>query len=304
MIDEQLVQWIIDEVPAWGKGTTILWAWYAGLCVIAVLNLCLLAKFWSSINASDGYQQLMKILAIPWVFECAWRSVFPSLYLQRFVFWDTFLNSIIVDRTLAFVGELCWVSQFAFALRHTDKDIAPGGHPWVQTSGLLAIFVYVLAEAASYYNTATTNELWCAIEVVLDGISYLCMAPGAIYLLCKCPGTLYSSSAKVFLALTSVICIAYPLYNFSVDAPMYLTRYRADQAAHKHYMPFLRGLEDAATRRIPTHDVEDWKEDMTWMFLYFSFGAWSGLALMVAPRLPSSMRNESPTALAVSFVPL
>ena len=39
------------------------------------------------------------------------RSVFPSLYLQRFVFWDTPLNAILVDRTWAFVGELAYIYQ-------------------------------------------------------------------------------------------------------------------------------------------------------------------------------------------------
>jgi hypothetical protein len=66
-----------------------LYVWYAFLCAVAMLNLHLLVRRWKTVEAVAKYQETMKVLAIPWVFECAWRSVFPSLYLERFVFWDT-----------------------------------------------------------------------------------------------------------------------------------------------------------------------------------------------------------------------
>jgi len=52
----------------------------------------------------------MKLLGVPFVWNCGWRSLLPSLYLQRFVFWDTWLNSILVDRTWACIGELACTS--------------------------------------------------------------------------------------------------------------------------------------------------------------------------------------------------
>merc|ERR1712130_908086 len=57
------------------------------------------------------------------------------------------------------------------------------------------------------------------------------------------------------------------------------------------YFQFWEGLEDAAVRRIVTHRLEDWKDDMLWMILYFSFGAWFGMFLMFAPRLPNMGTN-------------
>ena len=79
--------------------------------------------------------------------------------------------------------------------------------------------------------------------------------------------------------------VLYPLYNFFIDAPMYLRRYAADQRAGKHYFGFLEGLKDAATWRVFTHEYDDWKEDMTWMVLYFFLGAAGGILLMYAPEL-------------------
>lgn len=285
-------------------GAVILWAWYVFLIVVCCCgNIIHLAYVWRKTRpADDTYSRTMQMLAVPWVINCAYRSVFPSLYLQRFVFWDTPLNGILVDRGFACVGELCWVFQTSLALRHVDKDIT-GGRLWIQASGWLAFVVYIVAEACSYYNVATTNELWCAIEVGLDGLSYLIMLPASIYLLLQCPGALTASSAKKYLAIMVPLTLLYPAYNFYIDAPMYMRRYAADQAAGKQYFSFIQGLEDAASRRIFTHNFNDWKEDMSWMVLYFSVGALWGIMQMYAPRLKSNSAKSSSTIALEYAVP-
>ena len=45
----------------------------------------------------------------------------------------------------------------------------------------------------------------------------------------------------------------------------------------KDYLPFVLGLEDAATTRVVSHKLADWDQDMLWMTFYFSTGAWSVL---------------------------
>ena len=273
----------------------ILWAWYAFLVTICFCgNLILLAYAWqkTSSSANTCYEQAMRILAVPFVINCAYRSLFPSLYLQRYVFWDTLLNGILVDRGFACVGKLCWVYQASLALRRVDRDVT-GGRAWIRLSAWLAVVIYVIAEGCSYYNVATTNELWCAIEVCVDALSYLVMFPASVYLLVKCPGAVCASSAKKFLAVMAVVLtFLYPMYNFFIDAPLYMRRYAADQAAGKHYFTFFQGLEDAATRRVFTHSYSDWKEDMSWMMLYFWFGALWGILLMFAPRFKPSAKIE------------
>merc|ERR1711998_129005 len=95
----------------------ILWIWYVLLLLISAFNIAWMTVRMRGVAAPDGYGKTMKFLAVPWVLECAWRSALPSLYLQRFVFWDTWLNAILVDRTWACVGELAWTYQMALALR-------------------------------------------------------------------------------------------------------------------------------------------------------------------------------------------
>lgn len=255
-------------------------------------------------RSNESYKGCMRCLAVPWVWECAWRSVFPSLYLQRFVVWDTFLNSIIVDRCWACCGELSWTYQIALALRHIDTEVnaaatgegndrarAATGTWWIQLSGWTAFITYVVAECISYYNVATTNEFWAAAEVVVDGVSFILMAPGAIYLCYQLRGSSWTSG-RIFCLVLAITCIAYPGYNWFVDAPMYMRRYAADEAANKTYQQFLPGLMDAATRRVVTRRTEDWKEDMTWMTCYFLFGAWSGILLMFAPTVGMTTRER------------
>ena len=93
------------------SGDKYVWAWYAFLCIVgAFFNVSYLAYTYSKTPSKDSYGAWMKNLAVPWVLECAWRSVFPSLYLQRFAFWNVWMNAIIVDR--------CWaVSGFGALLR-------------------------------------------------------------------------------------------------------------------------------------------------------------------------------------------
>ena len=285
-------------------GNTILWIWYVGMCTISVVNMSVLVYLYKHIKARTWYERIMKVLAIPWAFECAYRSFFPSLYLQRFSFWDTILNSILVDRTFAFIGEMCWVTQTALALVYVSYDVLGSRKMWIELTGVIAVLVYLLAEFTSYYNTATTNEFYAALEVILDGVSYLLMWPASIYLFCKCKDRLFESSGKAYLFVMILLCLIYPAYNFFKDAPMYMERYYEDQKNHKSYLSFWAGLKDAAVRCVPTRRYKDWSQDMGWMTAYFSVGVWSSLLMMYAPRLksPSSSSSSKQKMMAISFI--
>ena len=160
----------MEDLQWWPDGDDAeVWVWYVFMVVFCAFgNLWHLASTWRSVgHPSDAYGTAMKWLAVPWVVNCAWRSVFPSLYMERFAFWNTPLNSILLGRTFAFVGELSWVFQTCLAMRHVDKEVTKKSTCWVQLSAWSAFGVYVVAEAVSYYNTATENQYWGAVEVTL-----------------------------------------------------------------------------------------------------------------------------------------
>ena len=115
-------------------------------------------------------------------------------------------------------------------------------------------------------------------------MSFLTLWPGAVYLLRKIPGELFKSKPKIFLLVLIVIATATPIYNACIDAPMYLGRYHADEAANKTYFKFFDGLKDAAVRRHPTQKTEDWEADEFWMGIYFIAGPFTAMYVMSGPR--------------------
>jgi hypothetical protein len=282
-------------------------AWYTCLCVAGVSNLLallvLLCRPLAVDPARRRYQKLLRALAVPVVIQCAWRGFFPSLYLQRYTFWDTLLNSILLDRTLACVGELAWNTALARTIIHIDSAVSPGGTRWVQFSAAALVLIYIVAECTSYYNTATTNEYWAAIEVALDAISQVIAAPAVARLLLHMTArdgmtsstkkghvnflASQRSSATVFCALFLVNSIVFPLYNFTIEVPMYLRRYAEDRRRGKTYLPFVSGLVDAALRRVPTQRTSDWREDMFWMVAYFVGNPVAALMLANTAPTPS-----------------
>ena len=208
------------------------------------------------------------------------------------------------------MGELAWNFALAAALLHIDDATTPGGTRLVRTSAAALVATYAIAEAVSYYNTATTNELWAAIEVALDAISQMLIAPAAAVLLGACltrggSATVLAtdgekslpryggnghrvtmSSAALFCALLLANAVIFPLYNFGIDVPMYLRRYEEDTKRGKSYLPLWEGLIDAATRRVPTQRLQDWKEDMFWMVAYFVGNPIGALVLAASAPTP------------------
>ena len=86
---------------------------------------------------------------------------------------------------------------------------------------------------------------------------------------------------------------------FTIDVPMYFARWRSDTAAGSHYLPLAEESVSAATRWVVTFG-SNWRWEMLWMSLYFSFGVWISVALIRAlpacpPYPPSTSWRQSLT---------
>lgn len=296
--------------PPVGTPDPMVARWHRLLVGASCVNIALYAYFLAfkrlPPTADPARRTLQKkayVLAAPMVVQCAWRSVFPSLYLQRFTFYDTPLNSIMVDRTLACAGELSWNAALVTCLVHVDTELT-GGRPWVRRSAWALFLTYVAAECFSYYNTATTNELWAAIEVGADALSQVLCLPAALAIAVElgCRGRLRTSGGLLAVGFCAQALVL-SLYNAFIDVPMYMNRYRADQAAGKTYFKFVPGLVDDATRRVPTQSLDDWHDDMFWMVAYFVFNPIGSILLTAAPTILSTVGARSAKgSLAVTVV--
>jgi hypothetical protein len=85
----------------------------------------------------------------------------------------------------------------------------------------------------------------------------------------------------VRLALGAVVAgiASYCLFMVTVDVPMYLARWQAQEASGHNLLGLVSGLRDIATHWIVTYDIARWRHEIPWMSLYFSVAVWMSLAL-------------------------
>lgn len=276
------------------------WVWWGSMVLIAIFNCVFFACVCHNQKPSDDpetrrYQAACKWLAVPFVFECAYRSVFPSTYNARDTFFDTPFNCVFLDRSLAAVGEVCWIIQFAIILCHIRKQV--NACKCVDFFACLMVLFAVGGEVCSDTGTFTTN---CIFEVFEATQWALLMFIGGItagYLLCKSCHIPWAQgkSAKVFLSLMFLQTFIYVPYMVISNIPMYYHRYQKDQAAHKHYLGLWDGFLDSIETRHPTRQWKGmWENEWLWMSAYFSFAVWSSIFSIYAPRFTGRANQVYP----------
>ena len=110
--------------------------------------------------STQEYDQAMKWLGLPFLFQAAWRSFFPVIFNLRIVYWDIWLSSAFICRGLATVGEVAWVTQIAWGLLRANQEIKTlsgsrgkltyieGAINWI---GLFSVLLAIAAEICSFY---------------------------------------------------------------------------------------------------------------------------------------------------------
>jgi hypothetical protein len=97
---------------------------------------------------------------------------------------------------------------------------------------------------------------------------------------------------RPFLAVGIVAGVAYVLFMCAIDVPMYISRFRADETFGRRYLSLAEGVRAAATQWTVTGSIDDWREEIPWMSLYFSACVWLSIALAHAPPLGAPKAAE------------
>jgi hypothetical protein len=256
--------------------------WHVQLGAIALLNLVLwtlsaaavtrsAADFAAATNATC-YLQLT--LSAVYMLGCAFRSVLPVYDIPRIVLIDSRLSSVMVGRSVATVAEMCFAAQWALVLHR----FALMSHSAFGLAASLAIVpLIILAEICSWYSVLTTDQRCHMAENSLWGVSAVLLVAGLLAIGPHQPAYLY-----VPMIAWSVGGALYAIYIFLFDVPMYWSRYRADRTNGRRYFSIAEGIVDACHRRIVSYNWKDWKHEIAWMSLYFSFGVWSSISLVYA----------------------
>jgi hypothetical protein len=258
-------------------------AWWIALSAISAVNICawvLAAVVPVRRDVGDPARAVrwrQVWLSAPFVFGCAFRSVFPRADVQRIVVVDSWLSSVAVGRTVAMIAEVSFAAQCALFLRYAGDA---GQSPAAVAMSRVIVPLIVMAETFSWYSVITTNYIGNTFEESTWTFSAALMVIGMVLSRVRAVGGL-----RAFLGQAIWITTAYLVFLMAIDVPMYFTRWRADTAARRAYLSIGEGLRDAATRWVVTHRWEDWKWEMLWMSLYFSFGVWISVSLVRAPYL-------------------
>lgn len=118
-------------------------------------------------------------------------------------------------------------------------------------------------------------------------ISYSLIAVTLLILFPKFKGSL-----KYAVALAAIGSFLYVLFIVNVDVPMYLSRWQADVANGKKPLSFAEGIYDLKNGWLVTYQIDDWKEVIPWMSLYFRAAVWTSIALCYVPLTETQLQRH------------
>jgi hypothetical protein len=244
----------------------------ANIAVWFLLYHRLLARPSGPLDGTPGVEPML-LLCAAYVFGCAFRSILPRADVQRICLFDTWLSSVVVGRSVATVAEICFAVQWAIVLHQLGTMT---GADTTLNAALVVTPLILIAECFSWYAVLTTSYLANAIENSIWAVAFSAVGIGLGRLLPE-----FDGPVRVILAVAIVGIAGYLAFLLTVDVPMYLSRWRARVSDGGKLLRLSEGLRDASTRWVVTHDISEWKGEMTWMALYFSAAVWASLALCV-----------------------
>jgi hypothetical protein len=220
-------------------------------------------------------RRLQLVLSALYVFGCAYRSVFLVYDVPRICLFDTAFSGVIVGRSVATIAELCFVAQWALLLNETSRAT---GSMVGRVVSLALVPLIAIAETCSWYSVLTTSNIGHVAEESLWGLSAALLVASVAVILPRS-----TAARRPLLVAWCFAGAVYVAFMFSVDVPMYWSRWLADEAGGRSYMSVAQGVLDMSQHRIVSHRWEDWKHEVVWMSLYFSVAVWISISLIHAP---------------------
>jgi len=254
--------------------------WLSSLVVLSALNVGLWVSIARLGSLRTPYAETQLILSGVYVGVCGFRSVFPRVDLERICLWDTWLSTILLGRIAATIAELCFALQCAFFL-HRLSEIVGISALGVAADALLPLVI--IAELACWYAVLSLNHIGHAVEESLWAVLMAMLSAATGVAALEAHGPLRVMLVIVFLTyavgagLTTVF-----------DVRMYIRRWRRHPADRQ--LTLATGFWDSRSRRHATSAWEIWREEVPWMTLYFSFGVWTSLAMVLLEFVSASSR--------------
>lgn len=219
-----------------------------------------------------------------YVFGCAYRSIFIKADVQRICLFDTWFSSVFLGRSVATIAELAFVIQWSIVLRYLAKNT---NDDFIEKLSRLIVPLILIAECFSWFAVITTNYLGNSIEESTWTLTYTLI----VYMLIKL-WSKFKGAFKYAISLSIFCNIVYIGFMIFVDVHMYINRFLEDLANKKNHLNFIEGIIDLNTRWIVTYDIHQWKTEIPWMSLYFSFAVLVSIALCYVPLTKERLKKH------------
>jgi len=267
--------------------------WWITLSVIAVMNIIVwvysVIWFFRSKKSfsSDVYAGRVLILWLSggYVLGCAFRSLLPRIDLERIVLVNTWLSSMLVGRTVATVAELCFIAQCAILLHEVGKETK---NKLAITVSVVLLPMIMVAEGFSWYAVTTTHYLGSVVEESLWTIAGILLVVSFVSIWPQ-----VKDNQRHFITTMILFGVGFLVFMFTVDVPMYVSRWISDIASGQEYLSFRPGIFDATIRYTVNFNWNIWREEIPWMTLYFTIAVWVSIYLAYAPKFEvNKVRNS------------
>jgi len=268
--------------------------WWTGLSAAAVLNIAGWAYSATRLERCSGSlsrstldtRRLLLWLSAIYVLGCAFRSFLPMVDVPRICLHDTWVSRIAVGRSVATIAELCFAMQWSVLMW---EAAGAAGRRYARVVSISVMVLIVIAEMASWLAVVTTNNMFHAIENSLwTAAATLAIAT------CAALRSHVDERSRRFLNATIGCGALYVLFMVSVDVPMYVSRWLNDTAAAHQGLSLAEGLQAIARRCSVVREWTAWREDVTWLSLYFTVAVWISIALPRVPALQGGTGQRQP----------
>ena len=232
--------------------------WWHLMCCGTYFNVMLL----STISPTTNDEKKQKYLSSLFLLSTSIRSLFPRIDVERICYFDTFISTTIVGRTLATVGEVAFSLQISLAMLRLMKELDVRSFvPYVITPAI------TVAQVLCWCGVLTTNQLFHCFEESIWTIFMFLLIPLTFRLMRK------TECNKVYYKLMGCMTLLtiYVIYMAFIDVPMYYKRYIHNEKQNVSYLSLKEGIADSTSCKVVTQSYYVWKEDSIWMIGYFIF---------------------------------
>eukprot|EP00947_MAST-08B_sp_MAST-8B-sp1_P002708 g2708.t1 len=274
----------------------------------------------AALEDRDTFQRWAARYGAIYVIGTGFRATFPRCTVERMCFFNTWLCWSIVGRTVATVAELAFVAQIALVLHHlstrSQRTLAatadmPGAAAKPRASLRMCLkametwanimfpmiccaecFSFTGVLRQSYFFFSIENSLWTIMGtgVFLTAVATMLSIMSVEAAEARAPSIDMSRAKDTIQRMLPVVTL-YLLYMYLEDVPMYIKRWRRDQANGRPMLSLSTGLSTASSCVKSSMRYSDWRPNMVWMTLYFAICSW--ISIWLAAQPPAYIRPAS-----------